>query len=122
MYKILSISRNIRLMLERNDTLALCGFRVVSPRTPEEAPLLARQQKVDAVIIGHSVEPESRAELIGAIRRLCPKCLIFFVFVAPDHGEEPLADVSLDVTRGTEPLIRAIQARLPRQVHAAAKS
>jgi len=114
MYLILSISRNTRLLLRRNDTLALAGFRVISPRTPEEGPYLALEQNVDAVIIGHSVEPRNRAILIKAIRKLCPQCVILFVFARPDTEGEPLADVSLDVTHGPDSLIRALRERLPR--------
>ena len=99
MYNILSVSRNTRLLLSRNDTLALAGFRVISPRTPEEAPFLALQQDVEAIIVGHSVEPEVRKTLIYAIRHLCPQCLVFFVYVG-ESQEERLADASIDVTAG----------------------
>ncbi|MBV9087779.1 MAG: hypothetical protein JOY79_09865, partial [Acidobacteriaceae bacterium] len=90
-----------------------------SPRSPEEAPNLAKEQQVDAVIVGHSVEPKSREFLITAIRQLCPKCVIFFVYAAPDTEGEPLADVSIDVTHGPDPLIMALQERLPRPASAA---
>ncbi len=113
MYKILSTSRNTRLLLERNDTLALSGFRVVSPRTPEEAPFLALEQKVDAVIIGHSIEARARAPLIEALRRVCPKSLVIFVYAYPDTQGEDLADLSLDVSEGPMPLIDALQKLLP---------
>lgn len=114
MYRILSVSRNTRLLLERNDTLALAGFRVVSPRTPEQAPYLAFEQSVDAVIIGHSVEADMRKTIIEIVRRLRPECVIAFVFVGSTQ-EEPLADFSLDVTRGNQALIHELQKRLPRE-------
>jgi ACT domain-containing protein len=100
--------------MARNDTLALAGFRVVSPRTPEEAPYLALEQKVDAVIIGHSVEAELRATIIEAIRRLCPECSLLFVYTGQHQGE-PAADASLDVSKGNEPLVSYLHARLPRR-------
>ena len=112
MYKIVSVSRNTRLLLERNDTLALAGFRVVSPRFPEHAPFLAFEQKVDAVVFGHSVEPKVRRTAIAMLRKLCPDCVIVFVYTGPKQ-EEPLADCSLDVTHGNEPLIEALQDWLP---------
>lgn len=111
MHSILSVSRNTRLLITRNDTLALGGFRVVSPRTPEEAPFLALQQKVEAVVIGHSVESEVREPLIHAIRHLCPTCRILFVFTG-DLQEEPLADASIDVTNGNESLVFALRRHL----------
>jgi len=116
MYRILSISRNVRLLLSRNDLLALAGFSVVSPKHPEQAALLAAQEQVDAVVIGHSVEPALRQSVIQELRSLSPNSLVCFVYTAPDSGLEPLADVSLDVTHGTEPLILYLQERLPRQL------
>ncbi len=83
MYNILSVSRRTRLLIERNESLALSGFRVISPRVPEEAPLLAIQQNVDAVVIGHSVEAPKRRIIIEAIRRACPDCLIVFAYTRP---------------------------------------
>ena len=117
MYNILSVSRNTRLLLSRNDTLALAGFRVVSPRTPEEAPFLALQQDVEAVIIGHSVEPEVRKTLIYAIRHLCPQCLVFFVYIG-EPQDERLADASIDVTAGNDSLVRELQRQLLRRAAA----
>ncbi len=115
MYRVLSISRNVRLLLSRNDVLAVAGFSVISPRSPEEGPSLAAQRQVDAAVIGHSVPAPLRKSLIFQLRRLCPNCVICFVYAAPDTTGEPLADVSLDVTDGPESLIVALQERLPRR-------
>ena len=92
----------------------MAGFSVISPRYPEQAPLLAAQEQVDAVIIGHSVDPFVRKSIIHDLRRLCPECMICFVYTAPDTKGEGLADVSLDVTNGPEALVRLLQERLPR--------
>jgi hypothetical protein len=119
MYTILSVSRNTGLLLQRNDALAIAGFRVISPREPEEAPYLATQQRVHAVVIGHSVEAPSRAVLIEALRRVCPVCPLIFVYTYPQTEGEPLADASLDVTRGTGPLIEILIDRLGREEAAA---
>ena len=114
MYRVLSISHNVHLLLARNNLLALAGFSVVSPKRPEHAPLVAATESVDAVVVGHSIGGPLRKELITDLRRLCPNCLICFVYEAPVAIEEPLADVSLDVTNGPEPLLRFLQDRLPR--------
>jgi hypothetical protein len=114
MYRVLSTSRNTSLLISRNDVLAMAGFSVISPRSPEQAPSLAAQQSVDAVVIGHSVEPPLRKEIIAAVREAIPECVICFAYAAPDTEGEPLADVSLDVTHGAEPLVLALQQRLPR--------
>lgn len=120
MYRILSISNNVRLLLSRNDILAMAGFSVISPRHPEQAPLLAGQERVDAVVIGHSVGEAERKPLIKQLRVVCPGCPICFVYEAPDTKGEPLADVSLDVTQGPEKLVLYLQERLPRTSSAAA--
>ncbi len=114
MYRVLSISRNVRLLLTRNDVLALAGFSVISPKNPEDAPSLAAQEQVDAVIIGHSVHAPLRRSLIAELRSMRPQCVICFVYAAPEKEGEPLADMSIDITNGPEPLIRALQERLPR--------
>jgi DNA-binding NtrC family response regulator len=114
MYRVLSISRNVRLLLTRNDILALAGFSVISPKHAEEAAALAAQEQVDAVIIGHSLDVRLRQSLIADIRRLRPQCIVCFVYAAPDQAGEPLADLSIDVTSGPEPLVLALQERLPR--------
>lgn len=108
MPRILSVSVKTRLRITRDDILAASGFSVISPRTPNEAPLLVKQQAVDAVVIGHSVNTEDRRKIIPAIRRAC-ECPIVFVYVRSESPEEPLADLCVDVTNGTEPLLRALQ-------------
>lgn len=105
----------MRLLLSRNSVLALAGFSVISPKSPEEAPLLASREQVDAVVIGHSVDSETRKRIIAELRRLCPACLICFVYELPDEGKEPLADVSLDVTKGPDALVNFLEERLPRK-------
>ncbi len=112
MFKILSVSRRTRLLIERNESLALSGFRVVSPRMPEEAPFLAVQQNVDAVVIGHSVAPAQRTVLLQAIRGVSPDCLVVFAYTHPDGSDEPMADVAVDVTAGPEPLVKELRSRL----------
>ena len=68
MFRIITVSRNVALLLERNDVLAMAGFNVISPRYPEQAPTLAEQEQPDAVVIGHSVEPMVRRWLIRELR------------------------------------------------------
>ena len=119
MYRVLSVSRNIHLSLERNNVLTMAGFSVMSPLYPEQASTLAMQERADAVVIGHSVEPSVRESIIQEVRQLCPKCVICFVYAAPDTAGEPLADISLDVTKGPEPLVVVLQEWLPKTIRAA---
>jgi hypothetical protein len=64
-------------------------------------------------VIGHSVDSGTREKIISEIRRICPSCLICFVYEGPPIHREPLADVCLDVTAGPEPLVTFLQDRLP---------
>jgi DNA-binding NtrC family response regulator len=114
-YRILSVSRNVALLMNRNDALAIAGFRVVSPRQPEDSVMMLEQQKVDAVVIGHSVKAPQRQKLIQGIRARWPNIPVFFVYAMPDREGEPLADESIDVTAGAEKLIAAIQQSLSRE-------
>ena len=106
--RILTVSHNLSLLLLRNDSLAIAGHTVVSPRRTEDVPLLLLQQPIDAVVIGHSIGPAERHPLIKAIRSLKPKLPIFYVYTRPDAGHEPLADKSLDVTGGSGALVSAL--------------
>ena len=96
MYTVLSVSRDEHLLLQRNDALAMCGYRVVSPRLVEDAPLLASEKHVDALVVGESVEAQNRTSLISAIRRLRPSCVVLFVYTGSSEKREPLADVSVN--------------------------
>ena len=114
MYRILSVSRNVRLLITRNDALAIAGYSVVSPREPGDALLIIAQQPIDAVVIGHSVEPILRKQLICELRKLKPGMPILFVYAAPQTTGESMADVSIDVTSGPQALIAAMQDRITR--------
>ncbi len=114
MPRILSISRNPRLLALRNDALALAGYAVAAPREPDEAVSLAAQQPFDAVVIGHSVEHEKRENLIRTLRDLRPYMPIVFVYTEPEKAQEPLADASVDVTSGPTPLVSELDKRLRR--------
>ena len=114
MYSILTLSRNTRVMLQRNDTLALAGYRVISPRDPDRAPLLAKEQTVDAVVIAQCVEPELRGRIIQELRQLCPQCAVVFVYTGPEQLEK-MADVCVDVTDGNDVLISVLERNLHAQ-------
>jgi hypothetical protein len=78
----------------------------------DDGVLLFDQQTFDAEVIGHSVKPEIRRVVIAGIRSRRPRVLIVFVYAAPDRGEEPLADVSVDITASPIPLVAALDDRL----------
>ncbi len=106
--RILSVSRDVDLLLRRNDALTSAGFSVISPKTPEDTPQLAAQRDVDAVLIGESVAPQERPGLISAIREVRPAVPVIFVYVSSKTRPEPLADISVDVTGGQTALINAL--------------
>ncbi len=114
MPRILSISRNPRLLTMRDESLALAGYAVASPREPSDAALLLSQGGFDAVVIGDSVEREIRQVIIAAVRNMSPQTPIFFVFTEPERSEEPLADMCVDGTSGPMPLLIALEKRLRR--------
>jgi hypothetical protein len=105
--RILSVSRNPRLLADRNDALAIAGYSVASPKEPLDAIAQFAWSQFDAVVIGHSVEPELRKRLIGALCDLQPKVPILF---AHDAGteEEPLADVTVDTAEDPVAIIAVL--------------
>ncbi len=91
--RILSVCSDTHLLVTRNDALAAAGYFVSSPKTPEDAPLLLAQGHFHAVLIGHFVAPEQRKEIISALRKVNPAIPIVFVYLSPESGDEPLADL-----------------------------
>ena len=112
MPRLLSISRNPRLLAARNDALALAGYSVASPREPQEAALLLCQEPFDAVIIGHSVEPDERQVLISVVRNYRPELPIIFAYKGDEAEAEPVADASVDIGPGPAALLLALEKRL----------
>lgn len=94
--RILSISHNPRLLIARNDMLAVAGYSVSSPRHPGDAVQLFRQNSYDVIIIGHSVTSAERNQILDALERLGPRVPV--IFAAP-QGEpaEPRADAIVDI-------------------------
>ncbi len=112
MARILSVSSGTHLLVTRNVVLAAAGYCVSSPKVPEDAPSLLAEGNFRAVIIGDSLVPESRKQIILALRDANSSIPIIFVSASPDSGDEPLADVSVDVSGGPLPLVRALDTRL----------
>lgn len=108
MARILSLSRNTTLLVKRNDALALAGYSVHSPKTPEDAPSLLAQNPSQAVIVGHSVTSEQRKQIIPALRKLNPAIPIIFLYASPEPGNEPLADLCIDVADDIAELVKVL--------------
>ncbi len=109
MARILSVCSDTHLLVTRNDALAAAGYFVSSPKTPEDAPWLLAQGDFNAVIIGHSIAPEQRKEIIPALRKANPAIPIIFVYSSPEPGDEPLADLCVDVADDPAELVKAIK-------------
>lgn len=109
--RVLSVSSNIGLLLTRNDLLAVAGYSVASPRSPEDAPTLFATDRFDVVLLGDSVSPRLRKRLIQHFRqsRSVP---IIYVYVDRSRPDEPLADECVDVSGDPEPLLRAIERQI----------
>lgn len=112
--RILSISSSIGLLLTRNDLLAVAGYSVASPRRPEEAPTLFAAERFDAVLIGDSVTPRVRKQLIEHFRKRSDVPIIY-VYADPRRPDEPLADECVDASGDPQPLLQAIERQLKRQ-------
>ncbi len=113
--RILSISNNVALLITRNDALAVAGYSVSSPRHPEDAPLLFRQEHFDAVLIGDSVPPPVRKHIIDALHQQNPNVPIIYVYADPRRDKEPHADMCVDVTRDPEGLLKALYTAMRRR-------
>src|SRR5581483_222873 len=105
--RVLSISRNPRLLATRNDALAIAGYSVASPKKPLDAIEQFGRSQFDAVIIGCSVQPELRNKLIRRLRELKPNLPIVFAHAA-ESQDEPLADVTVDAEEDPIAVLRAL--------------
>ncbi len=110
--KVLSVSSEIRLLITRNNALAVAGYSVSSPRTAADSVPLLASEEFGAVIIGNSVPQAERAELIQQLRGTRPGIPILFVTVIPELTE-PLADYSIDVSRDIGPLFEVLGTIMP---------
>jgi DNA-binding NtrC family response regulator len=106
--RILSVSANTRLLLNRNEVLSLAGYNVVSPHRPEDTAELLARSPFDAVVIGHSLPPETRAAIIKAAREIAPNIPVIYVYIEPAEADEKLADMSVEVSDPIN-LIRALE-------------
>ena len=109
--RILSVSTNTRLLITRNDTLAVAGYSVVSPKEPEEAAFLLATQPFDVIVIADSIRQKKRTALISALRSIRRDVPVIFVHAGPEPCSEPLADMTVDVRSDTMALITALQRR-----------
>jgi DNA-binding NtrC family response regulator len=110
--RILSVSTDTRLLVTRNDVLAAAGYAVSSPRHPEEARYLLSRGGFSAVVIGHSIRPDQRKTIIDELRGIDREVPIVYVYVPPGDANEPLADLSVDVSDPVN-LVKALEEKLP---------
>lgn len=110
--RILSVSTDTRLLVMRNDVLAAAGYAVSSPRHPAEALYLLARGGFFAVVIGHSIHPDLRRMIINELRGIDQKVPIVYVYAPPGDAEEPLADLSVDVSDPVN-LVKALEENLP---------
>lgn len=66
------------------------------------------QGDFQAVIIGHSVSPEQRKQIIPALRKVRSEIPIIFVYASPQPGHEPLADLCVDVADDPAELVKVL--------------
>ncbi|MBV9086390.1 MAG: hypothetical protein JOY79_02805 [Acidobacteriaceae bacterium] len=107
-------------MAARNDALALAGYSVVSPKHPQDVELLLAQERFDAVIIGHSIEPPVRHAIIATVRTHRADMPVIFAYSAADTAPDPVADISVDIASGPGALLLALEERLRDTPRAAA--
>lgn len=69
--RILSISYDVSLLINRAELLKQSGYSVVSADTFEKALRSCTEEKYDLVIVGHSVPINDKKALIDAITENC---------------------------------------------------
>lgn len=90
MARILSVSYDPTLLRTRQMLLERAGYEVVS--TPDLAGALekCRDTEYDLVIMGHSIPPTDKLEIMHALRQHCPAPVL--ALLRP--GESPLREAA----------------------------
>ena len=84
--------------LKRNQMLSACGYRVVTPKTPQDILQLLHSDCVAALIVNNSVPFAERDQLLRQIRENCPDLVILHVYHRGERENDAWADVNVDIT------------------------
>jgi hypothetical protein len=71
--RVLLIGRLRELALYRAEVLRSHGFRVLTPRTPQEATELIRSEQFDIAVLTYTLSSDLVEELAELIRQYCPR-------------------------------------------------
>ncbi|ABF43654.1 response regulator receiver protein [Candidatus Koribacter versatilis Ellin345] len=84
--------------LKRNQMLSASGYRVITPKTPDDILQLLHNDRVTALIVNNSVPFADRDRLLREIRQDCPDLLILHVYHRGEPEQAPWADANVDMT------------------------
>ena len=97
-------------MKTRQYIFELAGFDVVSAFGFTDAMAQCRDGKFDVVVLGHTLPPQDKSALVGALRKKCG-CPIVSIR-RPGQSKHPDADYSVDSGEGPEAMLAAVREAL----------
>lgn len=108
---IATLTAHAAQALQRNRLLSAAGYRVITPKSPDDILTLLASQPAVALVVNNSVELAHRQTLLQSVRHANPDLLIIHVYTRGEQQVEPSADLNVDVTDPTR-LVVALEERL----------
>jgi hypothetical protein len=107
--RVLLFGKHRELALYRAEVLRHSGFRVVIPRTRQEAVDAVRHGDFDAAILSYTLSAETVEELAELVRQQCPTCPLITISQERTHDPRIDPDVIVLAEDGPPALLKALR-------------
>jgi CheY-like chemotaxis protein len=106
--RVLLIGRIWELALYRAEVLSAHGYRVLTPRTPEQAVEQIRRGHFDVAILTYTLPSDLIQELAERIRQHCPSCPLIAISDAQRLDNKIFPDQTVLADEGPAGLVAAL--------------
>ena len=106
--RVLLIGRIWELALYRAEVLSAHGYRVLTPRTPEQAVEQIRRGQFDIAILTYTLPSDLIQELAERIRQHCPSCPLIAISDAQRLDNKIFPDQTVLADEGPAGLVAAL--------------
>jgi DNA-binding NtrC family response regulator len=106
MHTIATLTARAASVLQRRALLTAAGYRVITPRRPEQILELLSSESCSALVVNSSVPGPRRTTILKKLRETHPDLPIIHIQEGAMGSPEPLADVNINIDRYHElPLV-----------------
>jgi hypothetical protein len=107
--RVLLFGKHRELALYRAEVLRHSGFRVIIPRTRQEAVEAVRHGDFDAAILSYTLSADTVEELAEMVRQHCPTCPLITISQERTHDARIDPDVIVLAEEGPPALLNALR-------------